>query len=471
MYFVKSLATMPHGVFITIPNTFATVNCFTRDQISAMQSNPAWLSNATYLLQNIPRPQPTPVNMLLMNSLSNAVMSSMKTLSNIPPTSTVPPSYCSTINTTSYTPSLLLSIPFNQFVTIPNTFVTVNCFTKDQITALQNNKASMSNAMYLISTMPKPPLSPLNTHLMSWLSNTTMAMAKTTSNLVTIDMAKSASNDLNLLGLRVWFDGADINGNGTKPTNGSIVTTWKDKSGLSNNATGLNSPSYSNNSVNFNGTNQYFTLPNGAYPFGNSPFSFYIVLNINSAAITNDQQGIGFFGSGLGKVSAAGWTGTTNKTMGVRTLENGINSYLWGDGNTKRTSGLTLTKSSNFLAEFIYNPVTRIHTIHVNGIKYFTGTTPSYASIPNTGNILGNAVGGTKFMNGTISEFLVYNVAHTDADRIRIEKYLTDKWITVPKVGGYRRKGRSRPRPPPRSRCRSRRNRKVSKPSSRRRHR
>ena len=42
-------------------------------------------------------------------------------------------------------------------------------------------------------------------------------------------------------GCKLWVDGADPAGTGIAPANASTVSTWKDKSGLANNATSAGS--------------------------------------------------------------------------------------------------------------------------------------------------------------------------------------------------------------------------------------
>ncbi len=256
----------------------------------------------------------------------------------------------------------------------------------------------------------------------------------------------TSSNGLDLLGLRVWLDSTDINGNMLNDIYGTNVNNWIDKSGYNNHATAVNSPTYVNSNVNFNGTNQYFTLPNGAFPSANASYSYYIVLNLNNAVdITQSAPGTAFFGSGPGTVGPSPANGITNQTMATRTSTNGINSYWWG--NNAQTTNLTLTKSSNFIAEVIYNPLARTRTIFVNGINYFRDTNVAANAIRNFGNVLGAAV-GANYMNGTISEFLVYNIAHTDGQRSNIERYLANKWIPSLKFSGGGARTLMTPLPP-----------------------
>ena len=45
-----------------------------------------------------------------------------------------------------------------------------------------------------------------------------------------------------ITGCQLWLDGADPAGTGVVPSNGTVLTSWIDKSGNAKNATGVNSP-------------------------------------------------------------------------------------------------------------------------------------------------------------------------------------------------------------------------------------
>jgi len=89
--------------------------------------------------------------------------------------------------------------------------------------------------------------------------------------------------------LQLWLDAADPY---TVFQNAGVMTIWKDRSGNGYNATPSGSPTYSDGGVVFNGTSQYFNLPNGALPSGNSPYSYYAVIK------PTDVSGVGIIGGG-----------------------------------------------------------------------------------------------------------------------------------------------------------------------------
>ena len=124
-----------------------------------------------------------------------------------------------------------------------------------------------------------------------------------------------------ITGLQVWFDGTDPLATGTKPSNGTTVSTWYDKSGNSNNGTALNTPTYalaSNGVATSSGA--YFALPNGAFPFNDTSYTYFLVFTTTTTGSVNS-----LFGGGV--------PGTTRSTEAVRLgTANVIQTYWWANG-------------------------------------------------------------------------------------------------------------------------------------------
>jgi hypothetical protein len=210
---------------------------------------------------------------------------------------------------------------------------------------------------------------------------------------------------INLYGLSVWLDGNDPTGTGVQPNINATVSVWVDKSGSGNSTTGTlsggNSIKY-NNGIVFDGTN-YFTLPDGTLPFGNSSYSIYIVANITNS---DDTSGILGSGSGINQLSISA---------------NGSNSIVTNNLN----SSIVFIPGASFLYDSLYQSGS---TRNVFMFGSAAGVdTPGTRTQLNTPVYIGSDVQNNKLI-GRISEILVYSTNHNILQRQIVEGYLSWKW-------------------------------------------
>jgi len=220
-------------------------------------------------------------------------------------------------------------------------------------------------------------------------------------------------------GLAMWFDAADTS---TITLNGGLVTQWNDKSGNNRNLTNgsATAPLYTANGYNggypalvFNGKNALLSTapiaPTPVLSANGTDTTIFVVLN----RIANAPNSV-VFGLGI-----------NNNTYVLRDPWASSNNLILDLGPTARLSqGFTTTgniiysmgRSGNTVA--IYNTGTNIGSITGSG------------SIPTTSQVfsVGGGVADGTFYNSLISEFIVYNVALSTADRQKIEGYLAYKW-------------------------------------------
>lgn len=213
-------------------------------------------------------------------------------------------------------------------------------------------------------------------------------------------------------GTQVWLDAADAT---TVVRSGSTSTiiTWNDKSGLANNATAVNNPTYipTEPGVFFNGVNQHFTLPNGAVPFGNSSYSYYFV-----AQFSTINSSSGLFGAG----SAA-----NNSSYNLRPNDgnNGQIRNYWYFNDIATGNAFTANTRAAITS---YYSTGSIRYLSLN-YQSTVSDTPTARTQTNNNNTLGRTV-ANEFMFGRINEMLVYSTQHTQLERQRIEGYLAWKW-------------------------------------------
>lgn len=219
-------------------------------------------------------------------------------------------------------------------------------------------------------------------------------------------------------GCVAWFDASDVNGDGTNPSNGASVETWKDKSGNGYDATQGTSgarPTYQTNVINSNRPVIRFDgsddgLRNGT--MHGTPASTIIAVAKQTAG-TNHQRLYAalndnniFFGSGNGNFTTfygndAGW------------------NYCCGDN----IPSSPITDMFRILSA-VSNGVT--------DVPYYSGLAQTRANqnstgIGYTGFGIGNAYGAQEF-NGDVAELIIYNRALTDSERKAIECYLGNKY-------------------------------------------
>lgn len=223
----------------------------------------------------------------------------------------------------------------------------------------------------------------------------------------------------------LWLDAAD-------PASiilgvGSNITTWRDKSGRSCNATAVNAPTYSSNTaqVNFSrSSSQYFTLGDGTLPTGNSGYAYFMLASFAgdagipaytmiSGGCNTVTRGTFYFGN---------MSGTSTRT--IRTEWN-------ADGFQSGTS--IYAPNSNSIFSSLYNPgLTSLQrTMSINGILVASNTPGGVRAQTNTNNAIGafsSSSGASAYLTGTISEIIVYSNALTPSQIYQVEGYLAWKW-------------------------------------------
>lgn len=224
-----------------------------------------------------------------------------------------------------------------------------------------------------------------------------------------------------LTGCQVWLDGADPTGTGLIPADG-VLSTWTDKSGNANHGTAVNGPTYlrNQNTVNFTyASSQYYTLPNGAFPFGDTSYSYFVVCKWNVTTVS-----YGILGAGTTTADAL-WT--LKNTSGANTI---INTWYSDD----ITTSTTITPGTTTCIGAFYTTGRGARSIWINFVSGASASPTGFRAQPNTNNTVGaGLVSSSEYMNGTISEVLVYNSALSTTNRQAVEGYLAQKWgLTLP---------------------------------------
>ena len=218
--------------------------------------------------------------------------------------------------------------------------------------------------------------------------------------------------------LVLWLDAADVSGTGTNPSNGTAITSWKDKSGLEKHATNVGSPVLASTGLNskpgilLNGSSMGFR---GALANTGTVSTTFVVATLNTSTGTNGRL-----------ISLAGTTGDDyNSSSFVIPFIRPASESVAGFRNNSYLSTKAITYDTPFYATSIFDNTN--NTVHVNGSAATSvASTGSFAITKYAIGIQPNANGD--WWKGYVSEVLIYNSALSTANRQAVESYLATKW-------------------------------------------
>ena len=222
---------------------------------------------------------------------------------------------------------------------------------------------------------------------------------------------KSYPTDLPVKGgLVLWLDAADDTT--FSYSSGTVVSQWRDKSGLNNHtsqATVLNQPSRSTaqNSrkiVTFDGTNDSLSTSNS------------LDLSVTHTIFAIASQTTGTEDAGLVSIN--------NSLNNGLTLHNGSTYYgYYGDGSKYATSAIT-TSTSYIFTKVFKGTSSTTRQVYLNGTS--ATTTGVIANSDASGVIrLGQQ---STYLNGTIAEVIIFNRELTATELKQVHTYLGQKW-------------------------------------------
>jgi hypothetical protein len=204
---------------------------------------------------------------------------------------------------------------------------------------------------------------------------------------------------LSITGCQLWLDGVDDT---TMNFDIDRVTSWDDKSPLSNDATCFGNFTYSNGLV-FDGSTSYFTTPYTANPVAETVF---IVMRFNTSATT-------FI------IDSDSSTGERQLALYNDRFQLNAGGEAGPQGNNMIPVGTTI------LYDYTLNETTNMY---YNGSPDANGPTPTFYGGGTTSFGVNNNGGYNSFLNGTIKEIIIYNKVLGDSQRIKVEGYLATKW-------------------------------------------
>lgn len=162
-------------------------------------------------------------------------------------------------------------------------------------------------------------------------------------------------------------------------------------------------------------TNDYFDLPDGTIPTGNSSYTFFLVSKIAA------DCACGIIGGGM--------TITDNSNAVSYVVGGNLNNYWWSDDITTTAAPMNPVSNFHIITVIYNNKVGR--KIYINGALAAVSGTPSSlaANVSEVANTIGYTGGAAYYLtNGKLGEVAIFSRALKDAERQDIEKYLGKKF-------------------------------------------
>jgi hypothetical protein len=225
---------------------------------------------------------------------------------------------------------------------------------------------------------------------------------------------------------QLWLDGMDTNGTGVRPSTGSTISRWIDKSGNVNNAIGVGSGTYlSGGGVNFDNT-VYFSNTTLKMTLANRSVFFVMQEGVHGTG------GIFLF---LQSPSNTGYDYDQASAIPYYTEAGNGFSVFTNWYATNRFGYVTKFGNTTLLPKAIYND--NMNTAVGSGYLNGSNATNNVATAPNTtcsGYMIGTrwflnapATSGNRF-TGVHYEIIAYDRGLTNSERQQVEGYLAWKW-------------------------------------------
>jgi|GEM_PF-2655655 len=246
-------------------------------------------------------------------------------------------------------------------------------------------------------------------------------------------LQQSTTTPNTISGLQLWLDADDTStlftgsncSTGSNPANGASIGCWIDKSGNSKNATqstAANRPNYitgvqnDNSALAFNGSTDYFQLPDNVIANGNIPYTIFIT------AMQNATTNLIGYPNGL-------------LNLGVILANNQslIAKILPGDGifDSWCSNDISGSQNVSILNPYIFTlryDTSTGRNDYMNGIQVASSANTNRNGVNNGQGQVGLVYTTQEYLYGNMYEILVYNTTLSTSQRQSVERYLGAKW-------------------------------------------
>jgi fibronectin-binding autotransporter adhesin len=221
--------------------------------------------------------------------------------------------------------------------------------------------------------------------------------------------------------LQRWYDAADVNNGGAQPANGDAISTWSDKSGMTQDAmtSGGITPTYVANGINGRpsiqlGANSYLSFATTGLAEGADGSTIFAVGQLTSPLPGWDWM-VAYGNAGTAQARGIGMT-------------SGSQIDYTAFGADVQAPPIVSTGRPIF-ADAVFGGAgsSVVGYYNYSGISGSVSMNPALNTILAQGNI-GKQVIYSEYWAGQVGEILIYNGALSDADRQAVDAYLNYKW-------------------------------------------
>lgn len=292
---------------------------------------------------------------------------------------------------------------------------------------LTSNGTTPTTASTLYNPASPPSISVTPANPYKAIADTPVSTGAVATAYLQIDA--NTANVLNIANKMLWLK-AD---NGVTSVS-SNVSNWQDNSGnLSDaaQATGTNQPTVVASAINglpainFNGTSQYFQMPAGLANFSAGATGFLIAQP--AASFTSARTFFDIGNSASDDIALAQTTSTALQ----------LTAYNGPSAST--VSSPSAISSGYQMFEFTHNGPTGANgqpansaNIMTQGIRNWLGPVNSLNNITRSANFIGQKYNATNLFSGKIAEMLLFSSPLSNADRVSVEWYLTNRYGLTP---------------------------------------
>jgi hypothetical protein len=239
----------------------------------------------------------------------------------------------------------------------------------------------------------------------------------------------AVSSPLDIAGCALWLDGADSSA-ASMTLNGSLVETWKDKSGNGRDftATSTARPSLtasvinSRSAVTFNGSTSTLTGNTAAQDVIRNLAGYTVFTVLRTATVASGERLA--FGVGPTVLFRIGQQDSRPFMGGRRVSGDTLESVTGTASDLSVGAAFIQTASVNHTSQSLTG-LRNGATFASDATYMASGSSENVASSVSVGAQAGGTYG---FWNGEIAEIIVYNTALSTADRARVEAYFAAKW-------------------------------------------